>query len=62
MSIGLFFSEFFAAFNIIPVVPEIIEATTQQDKERIVREGRLAGLDEVIIDAQIEQRKKDVEG
>ena len=54
MFIGLFFSEYFAAFNIIPVVPEIIEATNLLDKERIEREGRLAGLDEVIIENQVE--------
>ena len=54
MLIGLFFSEFFAAFNIIPVVPEIIEATNELDKQRIINEGRLAGLDELIIENQVE--------
>jgi predicted MFS family arabinose efflux permease len=35
MLIGLFFSEYFAAFNLIPVVPEIIEASNLRDKEII---------------------------
>jgi hypothetical protein len=46
MFLGLFFSEYFAAFNVIPVVPEIIEATNERDADRLTREGRLAGLDE----------------
>jgi hypothetical protein len=39
--IGLFLSEFFAAFNVIPVVPEIIEAVYEKESERITSEGRL---------------------
>ncbi len=53
MFVGLFSMAFFAAFNYIPVIPEMIEATKAHQREQIVTKYRLEGLDEHQIDDKV---------
>lgn len=46
MFVGLFLMAFFAAFNYIPIIPEMIEATKAHQRDEITRAGRLVGLDD----------------
>lgn len=62
MFIGLFFMAFFAAFNYIPVIPEIIEATKMHERDQITRAGRLAGYDERRIESMVEKRIEEIGG
>ena len=53
MLVGLFSLAFFAAFNYTPVIPEIIEATKEHQREQITRKCRLAGLEEEQIEVKV---------
>ena len=53
MFVGLFSMAFFAAFNYIPVIPEMIEATKAHQRQEIVTKYRLEGLDEQQIDEEV---------
>ena len=53
MLTGLFSMAFFAAFNYIPIIPEIIEATKMHQSEQITTKSRLEGLEENKIEEKV---------